>query len=92
MKTVNKFVLTPHGDARTIDITREHNFVYASFMTGSKEIWIWVEVETDPGAERQQMRLKVSRSGDALPSDAEHCGTAIDQYHAEAYHVYALRD
>ncbi len=91
MKTVHKYTLNPHGDGRTIELTSDFRFVYSSFMTSSKEIWVWVEVNTDPGAERIERRLKVTRSGDALPQDAIHCGTAVDQYHAEAYHVYLLQ-
>lgn len=90
MKTVHKYVLNPHGEPRTIELTAEHQFIYASFMTNAKEIWVWVEVDTDPGAQREVRTLKVTRSGDALSTAAEYCGTAIDQYHAEAYHVYCL--
>lgn len=90
MKTVHKHVLTAHGEPKTIELTKQHQFVYSSFMTNAKEIWVWVEVDTDPGAEREIKTLKVTRSGDALPQEAEHCGTAVDQYHAEAYHVYCL--
>ena len=90
MKTVHKHVLTPHGATRDIEMTEDHTFVYSSFMTSAKEIWVWVECSTDPGAAKITRRLKVCRSGDAIPESAEHCGTAVDQYHAEAYHVYAL--
>ena len=50
MKTVHKYVLTPHGEPKTIELTREHQFVYSSFMTNAKEICVCVEVDTDPGA------------------------------------------
>ena len=90
MKTVHKHIMTPHSGDRDIELTAQHHFLGAEFITHCKEIWIWVEVDTDPSAQRTTAKLRIIRSGDAMPNDAEHCGTAIDQYHGEAYHVYCL--
>ena len=52
MKTVHKHILTPHSGDRDIELTAQHHFLGAEFITHCKEIWIWVEVDTDPSAQR----------------------------------------
>ena len=60
------------------------------FIVAEKAVFIWVEHPLSVTVPEVSVYFRVVHSGDPIPMEYVHAGTALDEFTPEAYHVYEV--
>ena len=88
MRTVHKFQIPVNGETCQVELPDERKLLNVDFIVPARAIFVWFEVVADMMAMKKPVSFRVYMTGDGIPDNASYLGTAIDQYQAEAYHLY----
>ena len=88
MRTVHKFQIPVNGETCPVELPAERKLLHVDFIVPARSIFVLFEVAADIMAVKQPASFRVYMTGDGIPDNASYLGTAIDQYQAEAYHLY----
>jgi hypothetical protein len=94
MKTVHKFEVPIDDKAVSLRLSSNAKVRMVEYITCAKSIFIWVEVPADEALKNNGIErlFRVFTTGSGIPAGAVFMGSAVDQYHPEAYHLYEITD
>jgi len=94
MKTVHKFEVPIGEKAVSLRLSSSAKVRMVEYITCAKSIFMWVEVPADEVLQNNGLKrlFRVFPTGSGIPAGATFMGSAVDQYHPEAYHLYEITD
>ncbi len=87
---MHKYAVDTDGAGSEIELPTDACVKHLEYLNVDKTLYIWVEVPAELKCDKQLRRFKVFKTGDGIPISAQYCGTAVDHYLPEAYHVYEI--
>ncbi|MBL4607795.1 MAG: hypothetical protein JKY01_08205 [Pseudomonadales bacterium] len=92
MKTIHKFEVPIVEKAVSLRLCDSAKVRMVEYITCAKSIFMWVEVPADEALQNNgsERLFRVFLSGSGIPAGAVFVGSAVDQYHPEAYHLYEI--
>ncbi|SFX43034.1 DUF7352 domain-containing protein [Marinospirillum alkaliphilum] len=90
MKTVHKFRLECGGALNSLKLRKGFRLVHSEYLVTEKAVFVWIEVPLDLSLPEVQLKLRVFRTGEAIPRNFSYLSSAVDGFGPEAYHIYSL--
>lgn len=90
MKAVIKFKLALDQAAIALELRRGAKVIRTEYVITDKSVYMWVEEPLSIEIPKETRRFRVVRSGQPVPLQYAHCGSALDTFTPEAYHVYEV--
>ncbi|MCH8500184.1 MAG: hypothetical protein LAT63_17060 [Marinobacter sp.] len=90
MKTVHKYRLDGSGKIDSFKVREGYRIVHSEYVVTEKAVFVWLEVPLDLSVPETDLKLRIFRTGEAIPRAYVHLATAVDAFGPEAYHVYRV--
>jgi len=91
MRAIHKFEVPISKETHTIEMSESARIFHVEYLMPRRAIYMWAEVPAELTSSKVPRYFRVFFTGDGIPDQARHLGTAIDQYLPQAYHVYELQ-
>ncbi|PCI47760.1 MAG: hypothetical protein COB51_05650 [Moraxellaceae bacterium] len=90
MKTLHKFEVPLGSEGVDIELPQENTVRKVEYVVSVHTIFMWIEVEANAVLcdDKSKHHFRAYKTGDGIPEEAIHVGSAVDQYLPDAYHVY----
>ena len=94
MKTIHKFEVPIGEKVLALRLCDSAKVRMVEYITDTKSIHMWVELPADEALQNEgaERLFRVFTTGTGIPAGAVFVGSAVDQYHPEAYHIYEITD
>ncbi|MDX1757779.1 MAG: hypothetical protein R3175_17110 [Marinobacter sp.] len=88
MKTIHKYPLKVSRELNRLSLREGFRVVRCEYLVSEKTVCLWVEEPLRVDVPEHHYHFRVAFSGDPVPDHFEYCGTALDPFGPEAYHVF----